>query len=146
MRARDMMVKLDRLPTSADDDVKLWDLSLLAPEDQDRARELMRLIGAAPAADAAELNAACDAFRELVRDLPLLGLGDEKRGPLIEVPRDLARCWTWRQTASGWLSYHFSNLSKVQTLRLVHGTCWKLWLEIKANQKKSEQSSNLEFA
>ena len=40
MRSRDMMTKLDRLPTRKEE-VKVWDLSLLSPVDQDRANELM---------------------------------------------------------------------------------------------------------
>ena len=42
MRARGMTAKLDRLPIS--EEIKVWDLSLLSPEDQDRAKDLMDLI------------------------------------------------------------------------------------------------------
>jgi hypothetical protein len=37
-----MTAKLDRLPIS--EEIKVWDLSLLSPEDQDRAKDLMDLI------------------------------------------------------------------------------------------------------
>ena len=43
MRAREMMAKLDRLPTPKSE-VKLWDVSLLSPEKQDRYSELSELI------------------------------------------------------------------------------------------------------
>ena len=73
MRSRDMIAKLDRLEPNEDDEVKVWDLSLLSPEDQDRAHELLRLIG-----EAVEQNTVADMepvvreFNDLVRGLPLL--------------------------------------------------------------------------
>ena len=119
MRARDMMVKLDRLETNDDgDDVKIWDLSLLSPEEQDRAHELMRVIGeAAEGGNVAGIEPVLDEFEKLVRGLPLLGRDDPEQGPLIEVPRDLAFYWKWQQPATSWRSYSFSNLTKAQTLR-----------------------------
>jgi hypothetical protein len=35
MRSRDMMAMLDRLGPNDDEEVKVWDLTLLSPEDQD---------------------------------------------------------------------------------------------------------------
>jgi hypothetical protein len=58
-------------------------------------------------------------LQELVRDLPLLGPGDVKQGPLIEVPRELADYWRCQQPASNWRRLAFYKLSKVQTLRFV---------------------------
>jgi hypothetical protein len=45
VRARNMMVKLRRLPQRAEE-VKVPDLSLLSPAEQDRVGELFKLIGA----------------------------------------------------------------------------------------------------
>lgn len=121
MRSRDMMAKLDRLETSdADDDVKVWDLSLLSPADQDRARDLLRVISeAVEKDDATGMGPIIAEFDDLVRDLPLLGRDDPEQGPPIRVPHDLATYWSWRQSATNWRSYHFDGLSKVQTLRFV---------------------------
>jgi hypothetical protein len=116
-----MMVKLDRLETNDDgDDVKIWDLSLLSPEEQDRAHELLRLIGeAVETNEIAGIEPVLDEFEKLVRGLPLLGWEDPEQGPLIEVPRDLAFYWKWQQPASTWRSYKFRSLTKVQTLRFM---------------------------
>jgi hypothetical protein len=121
MRSRDMMVKLDRLETNSDDEeIKVWDLSLLSPEQQDRADELMALIREAIEQDTITgMEPVVREFDDLVRGLPLLGRDDREQGPLIEVPRDLAFYWTWRQRADGWRSYRFRDLTKVQTLRFV---------------------------
>ena len=121
MRSRDMMAKLDRIEGNDDDDeVKVWDLSLLTAEEQDRAHELLGLIG-----DAVEQNTVAGMepvvreFDDLVRGLPFLGREDPHQGPMIEVPRELQHYWKWKQPASGWRSYRFDNLTKVQTLRFV---------------------------
>lgn len=120
MRSRDMMVKLDRLGPNDDENVKVWDLSLLSPEEQDRVRELMPLINeAASTENATGMEPVIAEFQNLVDGLPMLGDGDRPQGPRIEVPRDLAFYWTWQQRADGWRSYRFSNLTKVQTLRFV---------------------------
>lgn len=118
MRSRDMMTKLDRLP-SKPEPVKVWDLSLLSPAEQDRANELLKLLGGAEDLDAPDLQDELVEFRELVRDLPMLAEDEPEGGPKIEVPYDLDRYWLWSQPASEWRSYSFSNLTKVQTLRFV---------------------------
>ena len=90
MRARGMTAKLDRLPIS--EEVKVWDLSLLSPEDQDRAKDLMDLIQGSTDIEAEGLKAAIIEFENLVEGLPLLGGNDRGQGPKIEVPRSLAAC------------------------------------------------------
>ena len=118
MRAREMMAKLDRLPTPKSE-VKLWDLSLLSPQDYDRVIDLLRLIGRSENKKAESLTPAFAELSALVRDLPRLGKDDPKQGPVIEVPDGLADYWQWQQKASKWRSYDFYELSKVQTLRFV---------------------------
>ena len=100
MRARGMMAKLDRLPIH--EEIKVWDLSLLSPEDQDRAKDLMDLIRGSTDIEAEGLNAAINEFENLVEGLPLLGENDRRQGPKIEVPRSLGYHWQsqWRQHAS----------------------------------------------
>jgi hypothetical protein len=117
MRARGMTAKLDRLPIS--EEIKVWDLSLLSPEDQDRANDLMDLIRGSTDIEAEGLNAAIIEFENLVEGLPLLGENDRRQGPKIEVPRSLAYHWRWRQNASEWRNYSFDKLKKVQILRFV---------------------------
>jgi hypothetical protein len=114
-----MMAKLDRLPTQEEDEIRVWDLSLLSPEQQDRASELMKLIGDSENIEAESLMPVLVEFCDLVEGLPMLGEDDPEQGPLIEVPKSLAHHWQWRQPATGWRSYNFYNLSKVQTLRFV---------------------------
>jgi hypothetical protein len=118
MRSRDMMTKLDRLPTRKEE-VKVWDLSLLSPAEQDRAHELLSLIGGAEDVDLESLEPTLTEFRTLVEGLPMLGEHDPEQGPSIEVPDGLRSYWTWSQKASEWRHYSFSNLGKVQTLRFV---------------------------
>jgi hypothetical protein len=117
MRARGMMAKLDRLPIR--EEVKLWDLSLLSPEDQDRAKDLVDLIQATPDIEAKGVKAALIEFENLVEGLPLLGGNDRRQGPEIEVPRSLELYWRWRQKASEYRYYWFHQLKKVQILRFV---------------------------
>jgi len=117
MRARGMMAKLDRLPIH--EEIKVWDLSLLSPEDQDRAKDLMDLIRGSTDIEAEGLNAAINEFENLVEGLPLLGENDRRQGPKIEVPRSLAYYWQRRQHASEWRRYYFNELKKVQILRFV---------------------------
>ena len=115
MRARGMTAKLDRLPIR--EEVKVWDLSLLSPEDQDGANDLMDLIQGSTDIEAEGLNAAIIEFEGLVEGLPLLGENDRGEGPKIEVPRSLAYYWQWRQHASEWQHYYFNELKKVHILR-----------------------------
>jgi hypothetical protein len=93
-----MTAKLDRLPIH--EEIKVWDLSLLSPEDQDRANDLMDLIQGSTDIEAEGLNAAIIEFENLVEGLPLLGENDRGQGPKIEVPRSLAYYWRSRQNAS----------------------------------------------
>jgi hypothetical protein len=118
VRSRDMMTKLDRLPTKKEE-VKIPDFSLLSPAEQDRARELMKLTREAEDIQADSLESAFVEFRNLVKDLPLLGEHDPESGPKIEVPYDLDCYWRWSQKASEWRHYSFNALGKVQTLRFV---------------------------
>jgi hypothetical protein len=117
MRARGIMAKLDRLPIC--EEIKVWDLSLLSPEDQDRANDLMDLIQGSTDIEAEGLKAAIIEFENLVEGLPLLGDNDRRQGPKIEVPRSLAYYWQWRQHASEWRHYYFNELKKVQIIRFV---------------------------
>jgi hypothetical protein len=118
VRAREMMAKLDRLPTPKSE-VKLWDLSLLSPHDYDRATYLLRLIGCSEDKEAESLNPACAELSALVRDLPLLGKDDPEQGPVIAVPDGIVCYWQRQQKTSEWRHYSFFNLGKVQTLRFV---------------------------
>ena len=111
-----MTAKLDRLPIS--EEIKVWDLSLLSPEDQDRANDLMDLIQDSTDIEAKGVKAAIK-FENLVEGLPLLGKNDRGQGPKIEVPRSLAHYWQWRQHASEWRDYSFDKLKKVQSIRFV---------------------------
>ena len=117
MRARGMTAKLDRLPIS--EEIKVWDLSLLSPEDQDRAKDLMDLIKGSTDIEGEGVKAAITEFENLVDGLPLLGENDRRQGPKVEVPRSLAYYWRWRQNASEWRNYAFDKLKKVQILRFV---------------------------
>jgi hypothetical protein len=116
MRSRDMMTKLDRLP-SKKEAVKVWDLSLLSPAEQDRASELMNLLRKADDIQAENLEPDLMEFRALVKNLPMLGEDEPEQGPTIEVPYDLGQYWCWIQKASSWRHYSFGDLGKVQTLR-----------------------------
>ena len=117
MRARGIMAKLDRLPIS--EEIKVWDLSLLSPEDQDRAKDLMDLIKGSTDIEVEGLKAAITEFENLVEGLPLLGENDRGQGPKIAVPRGLAYHWRLRQNALEWRNYAFDKLKKVQILRFV---------------------------
>jgi hypothetical protein len=119
MRAREMIARLDRLPKKRGGGQKVWDLSLLSAEKQDRVDELFQLILGTKDIDSANLDTLIAEMDELVRNLPLLGPDDPEQGPLIEVPTGLARYWQWQEPASKWRSLDFHKLSKVQTLRLV---------------------------
>jgi hypothetical protein len=117
MRAREMMVRLDRLPNKRKDERKTWDLSLLSPEKQDRAVELLRLIVESKDIQSNDLDTALAELDGLVGNLPLLGSTDPEQGPLIEVPGALAGHWQWHQPPSKWPRCDFSKLTKVQTVR-----------------------------
>jgi hypothetical protein len=103
MRAREMHNKLDRLSGSADDDEQTCpDISLLSPEDQDRAHELLEKIEGVDneqeflakinenTITEAELRELSDLFAEL----PLLGPGDGFKGPSYEIPHQLCGHFT----------------------------------------------------
>ena len=77
MRARGMTAKLDRLPIS--EEVKVWDLSLLSPEDQDRVKDLMDLIKGSTDIEAEGLKASITEFENMVEGLPLLGQRSKTR-------------------------------------------------------------------
>jgi hypothetical protein len=109
-----MMARLDRLPKRREWDQKIPDFSLLTPEKQDRASELLKLI---VASDDTQIAALYKEYDELIRDLPLIGPNDPEKGPVIKVPGELASHWQWRQPAMKWRSLDFFRLSKVQTLR-----------------------------
>jgi hypothetical protein len=114
MRAREMMVRLDRLPKRREGERKIPDFSLLSPERQDRVSELLGLIGAS---DDTQITVLYKEFAELVRDLPLIGPNDPEQGPLIEVPGELHCHWQWHQPPSKWPSLDFHKLTKVQTVQ-----------------------------
>jgi hypothetical protein len=113
------MSRLDRLPKKRGSEQKVWDLSLLSPEKQDRVDELFRLILGSKDIDSANLDTLIAEMDELVRNVPLLGPDDVEQGPVIEVPGQLARYWQWQQPTHRWRSLDFFKLSKVQTLRFV---------------------------
>jgi hypothetical protein len=115
-----MMMKLDRLPKRrGGGDQKVWDLSLLSPEQQDRVDELSRVIMESKDLHSKSLDTVFAEFDQLVRDLPRLGPNDLAQGPLIEVPGALARHWEFQHGASKWRPHDFGKLGKVQTLRFV---------------------------
>jgi hypothetical protein len=117
VRSRDMIAKLNRLPTRADE-VKVPDFSLLSPADQDRALELLHRLGSSD--DGGEnFEDERQEFWALVEGLPWLGSDDPDQGAIIAVPYDLESYWIWSQKASEWRNYNFSKLGKVQTLRFV---------------------------
>jgi hypothetical protein len=118
VRAREMMAKLDRLPTPKSE-VKLWDVSLLSPEKQDRYSELSEQIFQSKDVNSGSLDGVFLELINLVDDLPLLGPHDSNKGPLIEVPAELADYWRRQQKATEWRHYDFFNLGKVQTLRFL---------------------------
>jgi hypothetical protein len=64
-----MTAKLDRLPIH--EEIKVWDLRLLSPEDRDRAKDLMDLILGSTDIEAEGLKAAIIEFENLVEGLPL---------------------------------------------------------------------------
>src|SRR6476620_8623248 len=110
-----MTARFDRLPKRREGERKIPDFSLLSPEKQDRASELLRI--ASEGTKKAAAYSAFVEFKELVRDLPLLGRNDPEQGPLIEVPEEHAGHWQWHQSPSKWPSLDFYKLTKVQTVR-----------------------------
>jgi hypothetical protein len=117
MRSREMMAKLDRFPKKRGQE-KVWDVSLLSPEKQDRFNELSELILQSKDVNSGRMDGVFLELIDLVDDLPLRGPNDPEQGPLIELPGELVRYWQW-QPASNWRSYSFHKLSKVQTLRFL---------------------------
>jgi hypothetical protein len=138
-----MMTKLDRLP-SKKEVVKVWDLSLLSPAEQDRANELMNLIGGAEDVEVESLEPALIELRELVDGLPMLAEDDPEGGPTIEVPYDLDHYWRWSQKASEWRHYSFSSLGKVQTLRFVQ-LCSEYGYEVGGGQVRDQMTPLAEW-
>jgi len=114
-----MMTRLDRLPKRKGGVQKVWDLSLLSPDKQDRFDELSDLLLASKDIYSENLDTIFAELEELVRDLPRIGPNDPEQGPLIEVPGELARYWEFQHGASKWRALDFRKLSKVQTLRFV---------------------------
>jgi hypothetical protein len=136
-----MMARLRRLPQKAEE-VKVPDLSLLSPAEQDRVSELRKLIGSAKNIHAADLDAVFVEFHDLVKDLPLLGRDDPDQGPLIEVPSALVEYWQRQQPLSPWRSFDFYKLSKVQTLRFVE-LCEQYGFEEGDDRPAREQIASL---
>jgi hypothetical protein len=103
MRSREMHNKLDRLSELGDDGEDTCpDISLLSPEEQDRAHELLAKIEGVEneqeflakinenTITQAELRELSDLFAEL----PQLGAGDHFNGPSYEIPLELRSCFT----------------------------------------------------
>jgi hypothetical protein len=93
------------------------DLSLLTPEEQDRAWELGKkarnsVQGLEPGITPKELRE----LQGLLAKVPTLGPGEKFAGPKIQVPRALKSYWAW---VNGGHGYRFDNLGKVETLRFV---------------------------
>jgi hypothetical protein len=94
------------------------DLSLLTPEEQDRAWELGKKVhdtlrGLEPGITLKESRE----LGGLLAKVPTLGPGENFAGPKIAVPRALESYWAWVKPAAGGSGYRFRNLGKVETLR-----------------------------
>ena len=103
MRAREMHNKLDRLSGSVDDGEHTCpDISLLSPEDQDRAHELFEKIEGVENEQEflAKINentiteAELRELSYLFDELPQLGPGDGFKGPSYEIPLELCSYFT----------------------------------------------------
>jgi hypothetical protein len=131
MRAREMHNKLDRLSGSVDDDEQTCpDISLLSPEDQDRAHELFEKIEGVEneqeflakinenTITEAELRELSDLFAKL----PQLGPGDGFKGPSYEIPLELCSYFTHfrrRENEGVHPQFDFPKLKAVQKARFV---------------------------
>jgi len=111
-----MMARLDRFPKRLQGERKIPDFSLLSPERQDRASELLNLI---VESDDIRIAVLYKEYEKLIRGLPLLGPEDPQQGPLIEVPGQLHSYWQWQQPALKWRSLNFHKLRKAQIIRFV---------------------------
>jgi hypothetical protein len=119
MRAREMHNKLDRLSGSVDDDEQTCpDISLLSPEDQDRARELLAKIEGVESEQEflAKINentiteAELRELSDLFDGLPILGPGEGFKGPSFDIPLNLERHFR---------DFDLSTLKLVQKVRFV---------------------------
>jgi hypothetical protein len=131
MRAREMNNRLDRLSGSVDDyEQTCPDISLLSPEDQDRAHELFEKIEGAENEQEflAKINentiteAELRELSALVDDLPILGPGDGFKGPSYEIPLELCRYFTHfrrRENEGVHPQFDFHKLKLVQKARFV---------------------------
>ena len=131
MRAREMHNKLDRLSGSVDDDEQTCpDISLLSPEDQDRAHELLEKIEGVEneqeflakinenTITEAELRELSDLFVEL----PQFGPGDGFKGPSYEIPHQLCDHFTHflrRENEGVHWQFDCDKLKLVQKVRFV---------------------------
>ena len=132
MRAREMHNKLDRLSGSVDDGENTCpDISLLSPEDQDRAHELLAKIEGVENEQEflAKINentiteAELRELSYLFDELPQLGPGDRFKGPSYEIPLELCSYFTHfrRRENEGRVQPRFdcNKLKLVQKVRFV---------------------------
>ena len=132
MRAREMHNKLDRLSGSVDDGEDTCpDISLLSPEDQDRAHELLEKIRGVENEQEflAKINentiteAELRELSYLFDELPQLGPGDRFKGPSYEIPLELCSYFTQfrRRENEGRVQPRFdcNKLKLVQKVRFV---------------------------
>lgn len=132
MRAREMHNKLDKLSGSVNDDEQTCpDISLLSPEDQDRAHELLAKIEnvenehefLAKINDNTITEAELRELSALLDDLPILGPGDDFKGPSYAIPHQLRRYFTHflQRENEGQVQpqFDFDKLKLVQKVRFV---------------------------
>jgi hypothetical protein len=81
---------------SGGDSKRVWDVSPLSPEKQDRFNELSELILQSKDVNSGSLDGVFLELIDLVDDLPLRRFDEPEQGPLIEVPGTLARYWQWQ--------------------------------------------------
>ena len=131
MRAREMHNKLDRLSGSVDDGEHTCpDISLLSPEDQDRAHELLEKIEGVENEQEflAKINentiteAELRELSYLFDELPQLGPGDGFKGPSYEIPLELRSYFTHfrrRENEGVHPQFDCDKLKLVQKVRFV---------------------------
>jgi hypothetical protein len=113
-----MSKKLDRLLVdTTEEDEMVPDISLLAPEDQDRVQELFAKLGDPEGRDRTITPDEEQELCGMLDGLPVLGPEDRSAGPNLEIPKELQFYWTWSQPADGWRSYDFHRLKCVQKVR-----------------------------